>query len=947
MFRKSRLSRAAALAVSGLAVLGGDVLAQDSTQRVEVTGSNIRRTDTETPSPVQVITNAELKASGFTQTQDVLHNITANNNGTLAQGFNGAFAGGASGISLRGLTVGATLVLIDGHRMAPYPLGDDGQRSFVDIANIPFDSIDRIEILKDGASAIYGSDAMAGVVNIILKKTFVGLTLTADAGTSGHGDGQAYHVAGTWGAGDLKADGRNFYISGEARKQNEILYADRSPQMTTSDLRPQGGYNVTNGVPNALTGSTPRSSGTGYIVDPATGTKYFMPGCDNARLGSAALGDGQCGYADTWNQVQPKTENYNLVARYTQALGADWQANVQGTWFRSKSQQVVDPQRAFSAGFQGITSGPGVSPAILPPVPATTISSTNPSFPASALAAGVTTGTLRYTFLNVGPRVTDFESTSTRLVAEVDGKAGAWDLNFAGGLTKVKLNINNHNYVQAAALQTALDSTTAPFLVGQPNSASVNALIAPDGISNDESTLNFLNVSGSREVYQLSGGPMSLALGAQYFVRKQNALAPPDVANGLVPNANNNFTVGEQQVGSVFGELVAPVTKQVELDAALRYDHYNISGGKASPKVGFKYTPMQEIAFRGTWGKGFRAPSPAENGQAGQTFFAGTFSDPILCPDGQPATIGNFPSACAFPIASIQATTPTLKAETSTSWTLGLIFEPIKNVSFSLDYYNINIKDQIITDTTTNIVRGTNFAAIPQVIDAAGNTALVVPPVAPIAYQQAGYINANQTQTSGVDLGARYLTRFEDVGTFKTEFMWSYIINYDMTIDGVKYKLAGTHGPFVVSGDTGTPRSRIQWANTLARNGWSTTLTMNYIAGYDVTDPSSGMPDCLSGLRDSAGAASVAFAGVLGNDIIPNQSMCNVPSFTTWDLYGSYSINKNFSIHGSITNLFDRKFPQDWSTYGGSNAYVPYNPSLHSAGAIGRFFNIGLTYAFY
>jgi hypothetical protein len=121
-----------------------------------------------------------------------------------------------------------------------------------------------------------------------------------------------------------------------------------------------------------------------------------MPGCDNARLGSAALGDGQCGYADTWNQVQPKTENYNLVARYTQALGADWQANVQGTWFRSKSQQVVDPQRAFTAGFQGITSGPGVSPVILPPTPATTISSTNPTFPASALAAGVTTGTLRY-----------------------------------------------------------------------------------------------------------------------------------------------------------------------------------------------------------------------------------------------------------------------------------------------------------------------------------------------------------------------------------------------------------------------------------------------------------------------------------------------------------------------------------------------------------------------
>src|SRR3979490_624041 len=151
---------------------------------VVLTGSRILRTDTETPSPLQTITAEDLKQSGYTSTQEVLTQLTANGQGTLSQSFSGAFASGATGIALRGLNVGYTLVLIDGHRMAPFPIGAYGPRLFVDVANIPFDSIERIEVLKDGASAVYGSDAIAGVVNVILKKAYQGAAITADAGTS-------------------------------------------------------------------------------------------------------------------------------------------------------------------------------------------------------------------------------------------------------------------------------------------------------------------------------------------------------------------------------------------------------------------------------------------------------------------------------------------------------------------------------------------------------------------------------------------------------------------------------------------------------------------------------------------------------------------------------------------------------------------------------------------
>src|SRR5471030_2176926 len=235
---KTILAKGLLIAFGGtVALWGASASAQDTgaataaapsdVQRVIVTGSNIRRTDSETPSPVQVITSENIKASGYTSIQDVLHGITANGQGTLSQGFAGAFASGAAGISLRGLNTSATLVLIDGHRSAPYPIGDDGQRSFVDIANIPFDSIERIEVLKDGASAVYGSDAIAGVVNIILKKAYQGASVTADAGTSIHADGSTGHLAATFGQGDLDADGHNFYVAAEFRHQQQIRFEDR------------------------------------------------------------------------------------------------------------------------------------------------------------------------------------------------------------------------------------------------------------------------------------------------------------------------------------------------------------------------------------------------------------------------------------------------------------------------------------------------------------------------------------------------------------------------------------------------------------------------------------------------------------------------------------------------------------------------------------------------
>ena len=936
MLKRTRLAQSLLIAFGGVGAFATQAVAQQAPvvelQRVEVTGSNIRRTDTETPSPVQVLTADDLKKSGYTSVQEVLHSITANGQGTLSQSFSGAFASGASGVALRGLTVGATLVLIDGHRMAPYPIGDDGQRSFVDISAIPFDAIERIEILKDGASAVYGSDAIAGVVNVILKRSFAGTTLTADAGTSYKNDGTIYHVAGTFGFGDLSSDGHNFYIAGELRKQNQIKFLDRGGLFTQTDFTSSGGYNVTPGVPNPVVGQFPRSA-TGYVYD-GESILGFMPGCDATKLAA-----GQCTYHDNWSQIQPKTENYNLLARYTQNLGPDWQMSVQGSYFVSKSQQLAGPGRTFPGGFQGTSSGPGVVPTLQAVVPPTTISNTNPSFPSGT---GATSGLLRYTFLDIGPSVTNTDARSARLVADVQGKVGAWDLSASLGYTEVRLDLIGLGSINSANLQTALDSATAPYLVGGPNSDAVKAFVAPTLASTDVSKLQFVHVGAGRELMNLPGGPLSIAIGGDYVHRTQNALAPADVAAGRVDTFSNNFTIGTQTVWSAYGEMVAPITKQLEVEAAVRYDRYNLSGGKASPKFGAKYTPIPEVAVRGTVGRGFRAPGPAENGNAGQTFFASATRDEVLCPDEtNPTKVGSFPSQCSINVATLQRATPTLKSETSKTFTLGLIVEPVKEISASFDYYSIELNNQIVAGSSSTLVRGTNFSPILQV-QPDGTQAAVVPPVAPIAFFQVGYVNANSTKTTGFDVGVQYRHKFAGIGDLKSEIMVSHMLSYDLTVDGVTYKLAGTHGPFIISAATGSPKTRAQWINTLTNGPWSLTGTVNYISSFDLTDPSIQITDCVTALQNGSGGQY--YQEPLGNGIVPPGVKCKVDAFTTFDVSGRFDVTKQLSIHGSILNLFNARAPDDWLTYGGGAA--PYNPSFHSQGAIGRYFNIGMTYTF-
>lgn len=232
MLKRTMLAKSLLIAFSGTTTLSvGAAFAQQAPSqelnRVTVTGSNIKRIGAEGANPVQTITKEEITNSGKATLAEYLQSLALDGQGSLPTGFGNGFAAGATAISLRGLGANATLVLVNGRRLAPYPRADDFQKLFTDLSTVPLEAVERIEVLKDGASAIYGSDALAGVVNIILRKNFTGAIGKAEAGTSRYSDGNRAKAAILVGAGDIASDKWNAFLNIEASRNSEIHYRDR------------------------------------------------------------------------------------------------------------------------------------------------------------------------------------------------------------------------------------------------------------------------------------------------------------------------------------------------------------------------------------------------------------------------------------------------------------------------------------------------------------------------------------------------------------------------------------------------------------------------------------------------------------------------------------------------------------------------------------------------
>jgi len=923
--------------------------AEPTAQRVVVTGSLISRTNTETPTPVQVLTAADIQKSGKTSVAELLTDLAANGAGTLGTGFAGAFANGASGISLRGLTVGATLVLIDGHRMAPYPLSDDAQRSFVDVSSIPFDAIESIEILKSGASSLYGSDAIAGVINIKLKKNLNGTRLSAEVGDTQHGGGKTKRASISTGIGDLDNDGYNAFITAEYRKQDAIKVVDREQfGYANRDWRARGGNDLTLGVPTSINSFlTPASSpflytptGTNASSNPAN-YQFLDPSC-NFTLYRA----GGCSVRDELSNIQPETENVNLMIGMTKKLSENWEVRFNGSMFQreSSNNRNATPQAFNPTSFNGTTTlVNGVLTPRVGAVPSTLFATGAPVGANITNQLGAPARLYGY-IPDVGAALTtDNKSTATRFSADLVGSAYGWDVNAAIGGTRVKSDLDYSGYVNRTNLYNLLRAGTFNVL-GNNDPATVNA-VSPQFSNKIDSTLNYADLVGSRELLSNFGaGPLAFAAGVHWHERKQNAPPSNLTLNGSVANTSA-FTIGDETNSAVFAELQATPIKNVEIGLAGRYDHYDTYGNSFTPSANFKWTPIQQFGVRGTFARGFRAPNPAEVGNAGSFFTFNAINDPILCANGNQNTAGNVPGACGVNPPYVQTTNPDLQPEKSKSFTAGIIVEPMRGLNMTLDYYKIQIKNLIVTqagnDPSFDPVWVRGPAAPVDIATGVGQGRVTgTPSVGPILYATSPYINAGSTETHGVEADIRYRWRLaNEMGTVTANLSAAHVFGYVTEVVGASYQLAGTQGPSSVGGATGNPKDRAQFTLGYNRGPLDVTATVNYTSGFSTTDPALGAFDCASTALDVGGRTY--FQG-----LVQPANYCNVSSFTATNLNVAYKVTENLTIRGAILNLFDKEAPYDVATYGNAGAQTSYNASLHQPGAVGRFFSLGANYTF-
>jgi iron complex outermembrane recepter protein len=924
MIKLTRLS--ASLSLFAGTLLSAGVLAQSQEtpqlERVIVTGSNIKRSDTETASPVQVLTRDDIEKTGKQSIQEVLRGVTADGQGSIPTSFTAGFASGSASVSLRGLGVNSTLVLINGRRMTTYGLADDGARTFVDLNTIPLEAVERIEVLKDGASAIYGADAVGGVVNLILRKTYNGGSIGGSYGQTGHSDGQTTRAFGTLGFGNLDSDKYNVFVSLEASQQKHIMSTDRG-FIGADDLTQFGFYDTTNGAPRPWIGAGPSANSPYGVIranpDNASGARLNLSPCP--VVGS----NGLCRFnTKEFLEVQPAIDRLNLFGRGTLQFSPTLQAYVEIGLFNTKSKSI---------GLLGANNDGGIYNPSTPDAPVLVHPRMNlpAGHPDNPLGADRLLGLRPFDF---GGRNRNTDSQVTRLVEGLQGSAFGWDYDFGAAYIASRLKDHQTGFIRYNVMQDALNNGT--YRVNNPSLAApgVLAAISPTLEETPTSSVKLIDFKATRDLMALKGGPLGLALGAEY--RWENASTPPVpfTSTGEIVGLGYSTFSAKRKVGALYGEVTAPVAKWLELSVAVRSDQYSDFGNSTTPKLGFKLMPMDQLAVRGTYAEAFRAPGPAERG--GSTFGFTTVG--IL-------TFGN----------------PDLKPEKSKSYTLGLIFEPASGTSATLDFYNVDRKNEIVAADTASILysgvplTGTPLSKIP---GAAPNSFIYYNDQGQLSTVSGQYQNATSTKTNGADLELRHKMSLGEAGKLSAQMNWTHVNKFQRTdVNGNTFEYAGTHGPIVLSAGAGTPKDRASMALTWDRGPYAVTTVMNYVGGVKLIDhkgeratqnidPDTGLPD--GTVTDNTNGLIYADGGNLDCSVFNTNGSpsnnCRLPSFTTFDLFAKWTPIKNLDINFSIQNLFDRKAPFD--PYLALPYAINYNQTWHQAGAVGRFFSIGAKYSF-
>lgn len=606
-------------------------------ERIEVTGSRIQRQDMETASPVTVIDAAAIKAEGFTSVDQMLQVQTSMAGAAVGSSTNNG-ADGVAQVDLRGMGSQRTLVLLNGRRMVNSGSGAD---SSVDLNSIPVAMIARVEILKDGASAVYGSDAIAGVVNIITKKDFEGFQLDFNGSGTDKGDGRNGDVSALYG---FNTDGGNYTFGAAFSDRRDVIQADRDWTATGKS------WSIPTGALD-------------YMVKDANGNWV-----DQEEV-----------YDYTQDSYyQTPSERRSLFANMTQELGNDVVLTADAIYTNRRSHQQMAAQPAnIGLNVCGNANVPAGAPCI--------------TLDSAMTAAGIKAndkGLVNYRRRTneVGPRIytqdTDTWRLSGGLAGTLDVHTGMnWDVTYTYGKNKAETAVENS--INATDMATSIYANPDAWFSGAPLTQQTINAIGYSEKANGGNEQQTLSAGLNGELFDLKAGAVGFAIGAEY--RRESGFYNPDpiVVAGESTAAQQDPTDGNYNVVSIFQEVSVPFTEKLTGEFALRLDDYSTFGKATTWKIGLTYTATDDLMVRTVAATGFRAPSVAElyGGNSGSFDY---LKDPW----------GNIKDA---QILVNRTSDPDLQPEESESYTAGLVYSPsyIDGMSVTLDYWRFKLDNAI------------------------------------------------------------------------------------------------------------------------------------------------------------------------------------------------------------------------------------------------------------
>lgn len=931
-----------------------DTTNQPAAQKIEVTGSRIKRIDAEGASPVQVLRRENIQQTGATTITEALATLSSSTSSLTDIGGSNSFAPGASSASLRNLGKQSTLVLLNGRRIAAYPLADYNE-VFSNLDTLPLDAVDRIEILKSGGSALYGSDAVAGVINIITRTNYNGLQVGASAQQSiDNGKYQSQSASITGGFGDMANDGYNVLANLEVYHRENFFYSDILGYANPAykEFSPAFGSLSSYSYPGNIIVQPPNADLTGPVA-----------GCD-----PNLIINGLCRY-DRYSrfEVVPPTDRTNLLVSGRMRLGEDLTGFAEVLYSRIEA--------AYHSPFQ--TYGLGNSTTWGDPVTGGSKTFYHRGLPVGhPLNPTDDEVEFRYRFVD-GPSEEHTTTDQYRILAGLQGAWSNFDWEVAGGVLGGRTDDKQRGAFSDSGFKAMIGDYNADVLaddffnkangykIGQKNSAEVlNTLFPTYGYKGD-STQTFIDGKISGDIAKWDAGNVGLATGFDLRHEKMSITPNERLASGDIVGYGVSESDASRSFGAVFAELSLPLMKNLEGQLAGRLDHFPGFPTHFSPKVGLRFQPMQELLIRGTYEGGFRAPNLTESAKSTKFAFQPGIDDIRRCPQAVQLANDLLDFAATLPAGdprisliearadSIQgnecqtsvpvatANNPDLKPETSRSFTLGVGFQPIRNWSATVDYWNIYRKNEIGTRSIQDMLT-VEDSLPPNTLNRAplaNDDDKSLDPSFRLADKSE--LGVNEFDVYGVSSGALTSVRgmFENLLRTKTS-------GIDFSVKG---EIPTPIGAVSLDLDATYTLAYRAWSTT--RNGWGDNLAGRYGLSRWQTALTTGLKtgDFNQSLRYVWRSGTTlqgdfddttwSKAGCEENGVTPGQ--CKVGDYNRWDYSVAYSGIKDLVIGLHVRNLFRERPPADFRAFGFGGIIPPDYEDTQ-----GRMLKLSLQYKF-